>query len=73
MPLRLDAGFSTALFTDTTGLPVSMIEDAANAAIDAGLLVSEDEILHASEHGQRYLNDLLQYWLPETDDHAQVR
>jgi oxygen-independent coproporphyrinogen-3 oxidase len=71
--LRLDAGFSTALFTATTGLPVSMIEDTANAAMDAGLLVSENNSLRASERGQRYLNELLQYWLPETSDNAQVR
>jgi oxygen-independent coproporphyrinogen-3 oxidase len=71
--LRLDAGFSTALFTATTGLPVTTIEEAANAAIDAGLLVSEDNILRASEHGQRYLNELLQYWLPEKSDNAQAR
>lgn len=71
--LRLDAGFSMALFTATTGLPVSMIEDTANAAMDAGLLVSENDSLRTSERGQRYLNELLQYWLPETSDHAQVR
>jgi oxygen-independent coproporphyrinogen-3 oxidase len=71
--LRLDAGFSTALFTATTGLPVTTIADAATAAMDAGLLVSEDNSLRASERGQRYLNELLQYWLPETSDNAQVR
>ncbi|MDH3980021.1 MAG: radical SAM family heme chaperone HemW [Gammaproteobacteria bacterium] len=71
--LRLDAGFSTALFTATTGLPVTTIEDTATAAMNAGLLVSKDNSLRASELGQRYLNELLQYWLPETSDNAQVR
>jgi putative oxygen-independent coproporphyrinogen III oxidase len=71
--LRLDAGFSTALFTANTGLPYQVMEHTVDAAIDAGLLVSEGDMLRASEHGQRYLNELLQYWLPESDDHAQVR
>jgi oxygen-independent coproporphyrinogen-3 oxidase len=70
--LRLDAGFSMALFTATTGLPVTMIETAAYRAMEAGLLERENDTLRASARGQRYLNELLQYWMQDTDDRAQA-
>jgi oxygen-independent coproporphyrinogen-3 oxidase len=70
--LRLDAGFSMSLFTATTGLPAGMVEGPAYAALEAGLLERTGDTLRASARGQRYLNELLQYWMQDTDDHAQA-
>jgi len=64
--LRLDDGFAAETFTTTTGLPLDVLEPGATRALDEGLLVRTDDRWYASEKGQRYLNDLLQYWMPET-------
>ena len=34
-------------------------------ALDDGLLIKHGTQLQASERGQRYLNELLQYWMQE--------
>ncbi len=70
--LRLDRGFSAEDFTTVTGLPLDMLEPGAAGAIDAGLLIEENGQWQASEKGQRYLNDLLQYWLPDADNDART-
>jgi len=64
--LRLDDGFAAETFTTTTGLPLDALEPGATRALDEGLLVRTDDRWYASEKGQRYLNNLLQYWMPET-------
>jgi oxygen-independent coproporphyrinogen-3 oxidase len=63
--LRLDDGFTLELFTLHTGLPVSALEPGMEAAMAAGLLTGEADTLQATQHGQRYLNELLQYWMPD--------
>jgi oxygen-independent coproporphyrinogen-3 oxidase len=68
--LRLDRGFSAEDFQLRTGLPAATLEPGLTAARDAGLLARTGRHWHASERGQRYLNDLLQYWLPEEGDDA---
>jgi putative oxygen-independent coproporphyrinogen III oxidase len=68
--LRLEDGFAAETFTTSTGLPLDMLEPGAARALDEGLLVRTDDRWYASEKGQRYLNDLLQYWMPETDTDA---
>jgi oxygen-independent coproporphyrinogen-3 oxidase len=62
--LRLDHGFSTAEFTATTGLPAGSIEPGIHLAVEQGLLQAGDRI-QTTPLGQRYLNELLQYWVPE--------
>jgi len=64
--LRLEYGFTTAEFTAVTGLPVTALEAGAAGALDAELLIQAGERWHASEKGHRHLNELLQYWLPES-------
>lgn len=49
--LRLDAGFITVLFTANTGPPFEVMEHTINTAPGAGLLVSDGDMLRASEHG----------------------
>lgn len=70
--LRLDQGFTAAGFSAVTGLPFARIERHVADAIDAGLLVEHGGSIQATPQGQRYLNDLLQYWMPATTDHARA-
>jgi putative oxygen-independent coproporphyrinogen III oxidase len=62
--LRLDSGFRVADFTAATGLPVSSLEPGIKDAVELGLLQVNDRI-RTTPRGQRYLDELLQYWLPE--------
>ena len=68
--LRLDSGFSTGGFTAATGLPAGAIEPGIQQAIRQGLLVRDRDNILTTARGQRYLNDLLQYWVPEQTAHA---
>ncbi|MDX1698295.1 MAG: hypothetical protein R3308_08400, partial [Thiohalobacterales bacterium] len=63
--LRLAAGFTRDEFTAATGLGASLLDRPLAAAIRDGLMVEQDERLHATTRGRRYLNTLLQYWMPE--------
>jgi len=64
--LRLDQGFSPATFTAATGLPYAAIETIVNNVTADGLLSVKDGTIKATQKGQRYLNELLQGWMPET-------
>ena len=64
--LRLTAGFPVALFQERTGLPISAAAKALNAAESRGLIVRDHLRIAPSELGQRFLNDLLEMFLPET-------
>lgn len=69
--LRLNAGFTAKTFSAHTGLPADTVEAAVDASIAADLLECDGERLRASENGRRYLNELLQLWMPGTKDHAE--
>jgi oxygen-independent coproporphyrinogen-3 oxidase len=63
--LRLAAGFEVGAFAERTGLPVAAAEKAL-AAAEARGLVSRDHLrIRPTELGRRFLNDLLQLFLPE--------
>ena len=68
--LRLDQGFSPATFTAATGLPYAAIEPIVNNVTADGLLSVKDGTIKATPRGQRYLNELLQGWMPETTHNA---
>jgi oxygen-independent coproporphyrinogen-3 oxidase len=68
--LRLDQGFSPATFTAATGLPYAAIETIVNNVTAEGLLSAEDGTIKATPRGQRYLNELLQGWMPEATRNA---
>ncbi|MEZ5542276.1 MAG: radical SAM family heme chaperone HemW [Pseudomonadota bacterium] len=68
--LRLTHGFTAAEFTARTGLPSARLEPGLGRAIVAGLIDTADACWTATETGQRYLNDLLQYWLAEENANA---
>jgi putative oxygen-independent coproporphyrinogen III oxidase len=67
--LRLDCGFSTAGFTAATGLAASSIEPGIHQAMELGLLTKKRDNFLTTARGQRYLNELLQYWVPEQASH----
>jgi len=63
--LRLTNGFRMEDFTRATGLPLQRIEPAVQDATDRGLLTAADGRIQATEHGRRFLDELLLNWLPE--------
>jgi oxygen-independent coproporphyrinogen-3 oxidase len=63
--LRLIDGFDTALFAERTGLPLSAVLDALNRAEADGLIVRDHIRIAPTERGQRFLNDLLQIFMPD--------
>ena len=65
--LRLVEGVPAALFGERAGLPLAALEPGWSQARTRGLLESDPERLQASELGLRFLNDLLQAFIPETE------
>jgi len=62
--LRLVEGFPVALFVERTGLPILAIEPQMKSAEDLGLLARDHEWIRPTEKGRRFLNDLLERFLP---------
>jgi oxygen-independent coproporphyrinogen-3 oxidase len=67
--LRLDQGFSLTTFNATTGLSYTDIENIVNKGVAEGLLSHDGNIIRTTPKGQRYLNELLQHWMPDTTGH----
>ncbi len=63
--LRLIDGVPAALFEQRTGLPLAVCAAALEAARAKGLLETDPARLRPTPRGQRYLNDLLELFLPE--------
>ena len=62
--LRLNGGFATRLFTERTGLPLSLVEQPLKQAEQRGLIEWDVQGVRPTERGQRYLNDLTELFLP---------
>ena len=62
--LRLNAGFATSLFEERTGLPLVAALRALDEAERRGLIVRDHEHIAPTELGRRFLNDLLQIFMP---------
>lgn len=62
--LRLNAGFPPRLFEERTGLPLTSIAPQLDRAEEKGLLTRDHQWLAPTELGRRFLNDLLQIFLP---------
>jgi putative oxygen-independent coproporphyrinogen III oxidase len=62
--LRLIEGFPVALFALRTGLPIIVLERELNEAERAGLLARDHETIRPTDKGRRFLNDLLEPFLP---------
>jgi putative oxygen-independent coproporphyrinogen III oxidase len=62
--LRLVEGFPAALFAQRTGLPLAAIEAPLATAEAEGLLRRDHATIGPTLRGQRFLNDLLERFLP---------
>jgi oxygen-independent coproporphyrinogen-3 oxidase len=62
--LRLVEGFDVALFNERTGLPLSTIEKHLTETETRGLLRRDWKRIRPTERGRRFLNDLLEAFLP---------
>lgn len=63
--LRLTDGFPTPLFYQHAGLPISHIDKALQQAEQLELITWDIHRICPSEKGQRYLNDLIELFLPK--------
>jgi oxygen-independent coproporphyrinogen-3 oxidase len=63
--LRLTSGFETAVFQERTGLPITAVQNQLDEAEQRGLLVHDNYRIKPTVLGKRFLNDLLQIFLPE--------
>jgi putative oxygen-independent coproporphyrinogen III oxidase len=62
--LRLTGGFPAGLLAERTGLQIALAEKPLQEAESRGLIVRSHERIAPSALGQRFLNDLLQLFLP---------
>jgi oxygen-independent coproporphyrinogen-3 oxidase len=62
--LRLIDGFPAGLLAERTGLQIALAEKALREAEARGLVVRDRQRIAPSALGQRFLNDLLQLFLP---------
>jgi oxygen-independent coproporphyrinogen-3 oxidase len=63
--LRLPEGFPVSLFAERTGLQIALAEKPLREAEARGLIVRDHERIQPTDLGQRFLNDLLQLFLPD--------
>jgi len=63
--LRLTAGFPAPLFHARTGLALDAIQPQLKEAVARGLLTVTATRIAPTERGRRFLNDLLQIFLPD--------
>jgi len=71
--LRLIEGFPVALFMQRTGLPITVVERELEGAVRDGLVVRDHLRVAPTLAGQRFLNDLLERFLPGTGRAAPPR
>jgi len=63
--LRLVDGFDVVLFSERTGLPIHLIQSQLEAAEKKGLVARDWKRIRPTERGRRFLNDLLEVFLPD--------
>ena len=61
--LRLTEGFEVALFTERTGLPITVVAAELAEAEARGLIERDHVRVRPTERGRRFLNELLQVFL----------
>ena len=62
--LRLTEGFEPGLFAERTGLALAAVERPLREAVERGLITRDHVRIAPTRRGQRFLNDLLQLFLP---------
>lgn len=65
--LRLSGGFETSVFQERTGFPITAVQKSLEEAEQRGLLIHDRHRIKPTVLGRRFLNDLLQIFLPETN------
>ncbi|HBZ06673.1 MAG TPA: oxygen-independent coproporphyrinogen III oxidase-like protein [Massilia sp.] len=65
--LRLTGGFDPNLFGERTGMSITAISKALDAAEAKGLLYRDFKLIRPTELGQRFLNDLQEMFLNEAE------
>jgi oxygen-independent coproporphyrinogen-3 oxidase len=65
--LRLTGGFEIALLQERTGIPITSIQQQLNVAEQRGLIVRDHSRMAPTLTGKRFLNDLLQIFLPDKE------
>jgi oxygen-independent coproporphyrinogen-3 oxidase len=63
--LRLSEGFATALFEERTGMPLTTVLPNLDEAERRGFIVRDHQRVAPTVLGRRFLNDLLQIFVPE--------
>jgi putative oxygen-independent coproporphyrinogen III oxidase len=63
--LRLTEGFATEMFVERTGLPINSIQRQLDEAERRQLIARDYQRIMPTLTGRRFLNDLLQIFLPE--------
>jgi oxygen-independent coproporphyrinogen-3 oxidase len=61
--LRLNQSIPLSLFTERTGMKVSLLKDSLQQAQDQGLIRIENEHIIKTELGSRFLNNLIELFL----------
>jgi oxygen-independent coproporphyrinogen-3 oxidase len=64
--LRLVDGFAVALFAERTGLPLAAVVRELDEAERRGLVARDHLRIRPTLKGQRFLNDLLQLFIPDS-------
>ncbi len=63
--LRLSSGFPVALFEERAGLPLAAVLKSMEEAEQRGFIERDHRHIAPTDLGRRFLNDLLQIFLPE--------
>lgn len=67
---RLNNGFSVQLFSERTGLPISIIEQPLSKAESQQLISWDINRIEPTEKGRLFLNNLLELFVPEESSRA---
>jgi putative oxygen-independent coproporphyrinogen III oxidase len=70
--MRLIEGFPVALFAQRTGLAITVVDKPLRAAEAAGLIERDHATIRPTPRGQRFLNDLLEPFLPRTQARTRI-
>ncbi|MEO8386275.1 MAG: oxygen-independent coproporphyrinogen III oxidase-like protein, partial [Betaproteobacteria bacterium] len=65
--LRLNGGFEVRLFAERAGVPLTAVLQPLDEAERRGLITRDHQRVTPTLLGRRFLNELLQCFLPETD------
>lgn len=65
--LRLSEGVPAAMFAERTGMPLTAVQKPLAAAEARGLIERDHRLIRTTPLGRRFLNNLLQLFLPDLD------